>query len=101
MDLFTSNSSLISLILVSTIFLVDLIIRIVLLFYVPRNRKPTSAMAWLLAIYIVPIIGAIIFFIIGNTKLSKARRQKQAYMSKKLRSFARLLKTRKITAPIR
>ena len=34
--------------------LVDLAIRIAALIIVPRNRKPTAAMAWLLAIFLLP-----------------------------------------------
>lgn len=96
-----ATNSVVALSATAVVFIIDLVIRIVLLFYVPRDRKPTAAMAWLLAIFILPIIGTFIFFVIGNTKLSKARRQKQIYMSKKLREFAQTLKTKKIVAPIR
>jgi cardiolipin synthase A/B len=57
------------------------IVGIVLLFMVPRNRKPSSATAWLLLIYVVPLLGLIIFFLIGSPKLSKRRRAMQRRMT--------------------
>src|SRR5690606_7001978 len=44
---------------------------------VPRNRRPTSAMAWLLAIFFIPVLGVLLFLLIGNPKLPRARRRKQ------------------------
>nr|WP_242519539.1 cardiolipin synthase [Microbacterium esteraromaticum] len=62
----------------TTIYLViDLTVRVVAVIVVPRNRKPTSAMAWLLAIFFIPVIGVLLFLLIGNPKLPRARRRKQ------------------------
>jgi len=57
-----------------TIFILDWILRIVCLFYIPRGRRPSSATAWLLTIFIFPTVGLILFFLIGSPKLSKRRR---------------------------
>ncbi|HWU45894.1 MAG TPA: cardiolipin synthase [Humibacter sp.] len=57
--------------------LVDFIIRVVSIIVVPRNRRPTSATAWLLAIFFIPYIGVLFFLLIGSYKLPKARREKQ------------------------
>jgi len=63
---------------VSTVILVvDVIIRVIAVIGVPRNRRPTAAMAWLMAIFISPIPGSILFSILGTTKLPKDRRDKQ------------------------
>ncbi|MFB2598563.1 phospholipase D-like domain-containing protein [Herbiconiux sp. P17] len=51
----------------------DLAIRIAALIIVPRGRKPTAAMAWLLAIFLIPFIGILLFLVIGRTKLPKKR----------------------------
>ena len=56
---------------------VDLVVRIVAIIIVPRNRRPTAGMAWLLAIFFIPYIGILFFLLIGNPKLPKARRDKQ------------------------
>lgn len=95
------TNSFIAFVMFVIVLFVDLVIRLALLFYVPRNRKPTAATAWLLTIFILPLIGTFLFFVIGNTKLSKSRRVKQKYASKKLQEFARTLKAEKIVAPIR
>ncbi|MGF2949064.1 cardiolipin synthase [Microbacterium alcoholitolerans] len=57
--------------------IVDITVRIVAVVIVPRNRKPTSAMAWLLAIFFIPVLGVLLFLLIGNPKLPRARRRKQ------------------------
>jgi cardiolipin synthase len=62
--------------------LVDLVIRVTALFIVPRNRKPTSGMAWLLAIFFLPVPGIIIFLIIGSIRLPRARVAKQDAINK-------------------
>ena len=50
-------------------FVLDWAIRIAALIIVPRNRKPTSAMAWLLAIFLIPTIGVFLFLLIGEAVL--------------------------------
>jgi cardiolipin synthase A/B len=57
------------------------IVCLVLLFIIPRNRKPSSASAWLLLMYIIPVVGIIIFFLIGSPKLPKRRRAMQSTMN--------------------
>lgn len=59
------------------VFVTDLIIRVAAIIIVPRNRRPTAAMAWLLAIYFIPIIGVFLFLLIGNPRLPRKRRRKQ------------------------
>jgi cardiolipin synthase len=57
--------------------LLDFVIRVIAIIVVPRNRKPTSATAWLLAIFLIPYIGVLFFLLIGSYKLPKKRREKQ------------------------
>lgn len=59
------------------VFFFDLTVRILAIIFVPRNRRPTSAMAWLLAIYFIPLIGVFLFLLIGNPRLPRKRRRKQ------------------------
>lgn len=44
---------------------------------VPRNRRPTTALAWLLAIFAAPIPGTLALNLFGSTLLPKDRRAKQ------------------------
>jgi cardiolipin synthase A/B len=58
-------------------FVVDLAIKIAALIIIPRDRKPTAAMAWLLAIFFIPYLGILFFLVLGSAKLPKKRRAKQ------------------------
>ena len=49
--------------------LADWTIRIIALVVIPRDRKPTAAMAWLLAIFLIPFIGIVLYLLIGNIRL--------------------------------
>nr|WP_274636890.1 cardiolipin synthase [Microbacterium bovistercoris] len=59
------------------ILIVDIAIRIAAVIIVPRNRRPTAAMAWLLAIYFIPFVGVFLFLLIGTPRLPRKRRRKQ------------------------
>jgi cardiolipin synthase len=59
------------------LLLIDLGIRITALIIIPRDRKPTAAMAWLLAIFFIPFVGIFFFLLLGSPKLPRKRRQKQ------------------------
>lgn len=52
-------------------------VRIAAVIVVPNNRRPSSATAWLLTIFLVPYLGLIAFLLIGNPKLPRHRREKQ------------------------
>jgi cardiolipin synthase len=56
---------------------VDLIVRVTAIIVVPRNRRPATAVAWLMAIFLIPYIGVLVFLLIGSYKLPKKRRDKQ------------------------
>lgn len=47
------------------------------LFVVPRNRKPSSATAWLMLIVLLPYVGILLYLLIGSPKLSRRRRAQQ------------------------
>ena len=57
------------------------IIAIIMLFIVPVNRKPSSATAWLLLIFVLPYLGLVLFLLLGSPKLPKKRRAEQRNMS--------------------
>jgi cardiolipin synthase len=66
-----------SVVITVLLVMLDLAIRVFSIIYVPINRKPQTATAWLLAIFLIPYIGFIVFLVIGSTKLPRARREKQ------------------------
>jgi cardiolipin synthase A/B len=54
-------------------YISEWVIRIVMLFVVPRRRAPQSAMAWLLVIFFEPWIGLALYWLIGSHRLPKRR----------------------------
>jgi cardiolipin synthase len=56
---------------------VDITARVLALIFVPKNRRPQTALAWLLAIWFLPYVGIILFLILGRARLPRARRRKQ------------------------
>ncbi len=69
----------------SVLVAVDYAIRIIALGVVPGNRRPTTAMAWLLGIFFLPIPGIILFSLFGNHRLSDRRVRRQAEINQAVR----------------
>ncbi len=74
---------------VIVVFIFDVTVRILAIIFVPRNRRPTAAMAWLLAIYFIPIVGVLLFLLIGNPRLPRKRRRKQEVINETIRQMSR------------
>src|SRR5690606_29822836 len=55
----------------------DIAIRVFALIYIPRNRRPQTALAWLLAFFIQPYVGLILFLLFGRARLPRNRRRRQ------------------------
>ncbi|GGA69179.1 cardiolipin synthase [Pseudoclavibacter endophyticus] len=62
--------------LLITVF--NTVVIVLAIVFIPRNRRPTTALAWILTIAILPIVGLLIFFLFGTNQLSTKRRRKQA-----------------------
>ena len=78
----TTDDGWVSVTVAVTLFLVDATVRVLALIYVPRNRRPQTATAWLLAIFFIPYAGILLFLLLGSTKLPKKRREKQQEINK-------------------
>lgn len=71
------------LLLVAIFLLVlDFGIRVGAVILIPRNRRPQTATAWLLAIFFLPYVGILLFLLLGSRHLPKSRREKQAQISR-------------------
>ncbi|WP_166985780.1 cardiolipin synthase [Canibacter zhoujuaniae] len=68
------------------VVVIDTIIRILALFIVPRNRRPSSGTAWLLFIFALPIPGALLFAVIGSRRLPAIRRARHDFIHEKLQA---------------
>ncbi len=55
----------------------DITIRVLSLIFVPRNRRPQTALAWLLLIFFLPYVGIILFLLLGRARLPRNRRRRQ------------------------
>ncbi len=49
--------------------------------FVSANRKPSSAIAWVMAVVFIPVIGVLFFLLVGAGRLPKHRREKQRFVS--------------------
>jgi cardiolipin synthase len=81
------------------VVVIDIAFRIIALIVVPHNRRPQTAMAWLLAIFFIPYFGFLAFVAFGSRRLPRARREKQATINKHLRDRAQLLPPGIIVTP--
>ncbi|MFI7582857.1 cardiolipin synthase [Kocuria sp. M1N1S27] len=61
------------------------LINLVALGWIPHNRRPSVALAWLLAIFLLPYLGILLFMAIGSAKLPKKRMARQAKMNDVIR----------------
>ncbi|MCB5273475.1 Cardiolipin synthase A [Arthrobacter sp. SO5] len=68
--------------------LIDFAIRALALGIIPGNRRPTTAMAWLLIIFFVPAVGLVLFLLFGNFRLSRKRRAQQDAVNSRVRAGA-------------
>ena len=69
--------------------LIQVVIVITALIFIPRRRKPTAAMAWLLLIVLFPLFGILFYLLIGNFRLPKKRRDEQARIDGIIRETVR------------
>jgi len=70
------------------------------LFIIPANRKPGEATAWILLIFLAPILGATLFLLMGSPKLSSWRRKQQQNMNRRIKEFAEAAEHTPALAPI-
>ena len=71
--------------LAGVLIAIDLGLRIALLGIIPHNRKPSSAMAWLLLVLLIPFLGFAIFLVLGRTEIGRRRHARQAEVNDLIR----------------
>ncbi len=71
------DQALLSVAIPATLLVIDITIRVIALIVVPINRRPQTATAWLIAIFVFPLVGFPVFLLFGSTKLPRKRRRKQ------------------------
>lgn len=71
--------------------LIEWTIRLAALFIVPLRRPPTAATAWLLLLFFLPIVGLVMYLLIGRPRLSRDRADKIARLAQTLRPITKRL----------
>jgi len=69
--------------------LLEVALLVAALLLAPRGRRPSSALAWILLIVVLPLLGLLLFSLIGSPKLPQARRDKQRTMDERIEERAR------------
>jgi cardiolipin synthase A/B len=62
----------------------EALLLVIALVVAPRNRRPSSALAWILLVVVLPIVGLALFLLIGSPKLPKGRRDKQRRITERI-----------------
>ena len=71
--------------LVAILLMVGWLIPLAMVFVIPVNRKPSSAVAWLLLLVLLPYLGLLIFLLLGSPRLSRRRLARQHTMDEWIR----------------
>ena len=58
--------------------IVGIVIQVLALGVIPRNRKPSTGLAWLMLVMLSPWIGLVAFAFFGRTSVGSKRRHEQA-----------------------
>ena len=66
--------------------LANLAVKIVALGVIPANRKPSTGMAWLLAVLLSPLLGLAAFALFGRTRLEQRRHGRQRVANERIRA---------------
>lgn len=61
--------------LFTSFFILEWVIRVVMLFVVPSKQRTSTVHAWLFFIMITPTIGTLFYYMFGNPNLPKSRRE--------------------------
>jgi cardiolipin synthase A/B len=64
------------------LLVIDMVIRVLAVIYIPRNRRPQTALAWLVLIFVVPVPGIVLFWLFGSRRLPPSRIRKQREINK-------------------
>lgn len=52
--------------------------------YLSANRKPSSAIAWIMAVVFIPVVGVLFFLLVGAGRLPRHRRDKQRAVTEEI-----------------
>ena len=67
------------------VVVIDIALRLAVLGIIPSNRKPSSAMAWILLILLIPVPGIALFLLLGSNRVGRRRHAQQAEVNTLIR----------------
>lgn len=82
--------SILSALLGIALVVAELTIIISALIILPGNRRPQTAMAWLILILVIPFGGFVLFLLFGRTSVGRKRREEQAAVNEAILAAAQL-----------
>lgn len=65
-------------ILGEVLVVLDFLIKVATVGFVPENRRPSSSTAWLLLILLLPVVGLPLFLLLGSPSINRRRHEIQA-----------------------
>lgn len=71
-----------------TLVVLDYTLKVFALGWVPKERRPTSAMAWLLAIFLIPFLGILLFLLMGSPAINRRRHRIQNQANELIRTMS-------------
>lgn len=83
----------------AAVVLLDLVVKILAIGVLPSNRKPSSAMAWLILILILPLAGFLVFLVLGRTSLGRTRLARQREADAAIRAVTESLPASTVSDP--
>ncbi|MET1060737.1 MAG: cardiolipin synthase [Nocardioides sp.] len=76
-------------VLATSLVLVHVVFCVLALGVLPGNRKPSTAMAWLILILAVPYFGILAFLLFGSTTVGRKRRELQRQVNERVMAVVR------------
>ena len=83
----------------AALVLLDYVIKFIAIGVIPSNRKPSSAMAWLILILIIPFAGFFVFLFLGRTDVGKKRLSRQREADEAIRAATDRLAVSPVAGP--
>ncbi|TQL69609.1 cardiolipin synthetase 2 [Nocardioides albertanoniae] len=75
----------------TSIYVIDLLVKVIALGVVPKDRRPGTAMAWLLAIFLIPGVGIVGYLLLGQSRLDRRRHARQRALNEEVTRYVSTL----------
>jgi cardiolipin synthase len=86
-------------VLAIALVIADYVIKFLAIGVLPSNRKPSSAMAWLILILIIPFAGFVVFLLLGRTSTGTKRLARQQEANDAIRAGTEKLAASEVAGP--